>query len=545
MNVEPNFVHELLSLQSINNDAVFFTGKQPTNYLSLLLHLSRYSNLLLTVTGPKGSGKTHLKKQFIKQIDSGVKLLNLNANQIPTALSLLTVISEKIEIETFASSDTDYVLEEVRNYCTSLNEEGGSFLIVIDEAELLDSECLDLILELATLSNSTVNKDSFRPHIALFGEASLLRKLNSPENKSRYEKVAHHLPLEAFSPEQSKAYLKHRCQSVGINNPPFTDAEMLALHTQAQGLPGPLNDALIAKYQKALDSPRPMPDLTPEPLSKGKKPVKKQNKIKPSSAPKAKQDEKQTKRKVPLWLLVALVSTLGFFILGLLYKDDVSTDQDNQVVIEEDWQPLTDVTETNLNRLDEMAAALEQQRQEAAVSTQLEEVELVEVEQPSTPPTQVTPPKQTEVVTPPAQLDLPDDTPALVQTPTVETPPKQTQQVTPPKTSQTTPVWRDTGFKREASLMKKNPKHFTLQLVGSQDEAKLRELIEELNKSSQTQLSYLESRRNGSPWFVLVTGDYPNIEAARAAIPNLDAELRRLGPWARDFQSVQDLIRNK
>ena len=191
LNSEKPFNEQLLLLEHVNDAAVFYSGKQHGKHLDLLLHLSRYSNLLLTVIGQQGSGKTHLKNRMLQQLDSGVVVSLLDAKQATSAAQLLPQISQSLNLEIPARADFDFYLEEIRHFSNQLNIEGGSCLIVIDNAENLEQDALDLILELAT----TIS-DSQRPHIALFGRQELFSKLHHKDNIARFESVGHHLPLE-------------------------------------------------------------------------------------------------------------------------------------------------------------------------------------------------------------------------------------------------------------------------------------------------------------------------------------------------------------
>lgn len=54
---------------------------------------------------------------------------------------------------------------------------------------------------------------------------------------------------------------------------------------------------------------------------------------------------------------------------------------------------------------------------------------------------------------------------------------------------------------------------------------------------------YFEARRNGKPWYVAVTGPFPDRVAVTPAIAALPKALRDLQPWARTAASVQADIR--
>ena len=58
------------------------------------------------------------------------------------------------------------------------------------------------------------------------------------------------------------------------------------------------------------------------------------------------------------------------------------------------------------------------------------------------------------------------------------------------------------------------------------------------------QAAFYTVQYQGRDYHVLVQGDYPNREAARVAIADLPAALRRGGPWPRPFADVQREVRS-
>lgn len=543
----------LLLLQDINDSAVFYPGKQHGKHLDLLLHLSRYSNLLLTIIGPQGSGKTHLKNRMTQQLDSGVVATQVNAAKVATAGQLLPFIAHSLNLEIPAKADTALYLEEIRNYSAMLNEDGGSCLILVDNAEQLEQDALSLLLDLATTSS-----DNKRPHIALFGRQELFDKLHRKENQARFESVGHHLPLEAFTEVEARGYLEHRCHSVGMDSLPLDDQQFHRVYKASLGWPGALNQALKDELLMAESKQAPTP---PQAIKKTaeKKAAKKQRKA--LALP-----------RIPLWSILVGALVLAGMILGFLYQDklgpsstpDMSLISRSQEIRTEAWQARPSSTATS------------QPSENLPPITPVETA----IETPdSTPPPVIpepqaamTEPRQAEPA-PQTQLDLPDDrpsqaaqtpaspTPALAQStptqpapatpaPAQSTPAQPAAPATPPRV--TAPVaqapttaapYRNQGARREAMLMEKPPQHFTLQMMGSLDEASVRSFIQA--QSRPADFSYFEGRYQGRPWYVVVYGDYANRDAALAAIQNLPASLRNQRPWARTFQSVQSDIANR
>lgn len=534
---QTSYNEQLISLEHVNDSAVFYSGKQHGKHLDLLLHLSRYSNLLLTVTGQQGSGKTHLKNRMLQQLDSGVVVSLVDAKQASTAAQLLPLLSQNLNIEIPAKADFSFYLTEIRNFSSQLNDEGGSCLIVIDNAENLEQDAIHLILDLATTAS-----DSHRPHLALFGRPELFTKLHKKENITRFESVGHHLPLEAFSETEAKAYLEHRCASVGINQLPLTEKQFANAFQTSKGLPGLLNVALVEQLRQ--DSSQLITTPT--------KPTPKKSKEKAKPAPKAKNPKAATGRKFPIVPLIAVTTIVALLVVGFIYKDQlkpsatpdtslISRSQEIRQGKEIPWQPPPpSVLENALPEIktEPEIVHLPEPFIEPEVEVQVEEVvkPAPQVEAAKQQPILVAKPK---VETP---LDLPDDTPAAIQ-PSVKPPPKAVVE-TPKKLPAKASPWVDKGSRREATLMAKPADHFTLQMMGSLDEASVKSFIQ-AQTTQAASYSYFESRYKGQPWYVVVYGDFSNRDNALAAIQNLPEALQKQRPWARNFQSVQTDLRSR
>lgn len=527
----------LLLLQHINDSAVFYPGKQHGKHLDLLLHLSRYSNLLLTIIGPAGSGKTHLKNRMAQQLDSGVVATQVNAAKVSTAGQLLTYLAHSLNLEIPAKADASLYLTEIRNYSALLNEDGGSCLILVDNAEQLEQDALSLLLDLATTTS-----DSKRPHIALFGRQELFDKLHRKDNQARFESVGHHLPLEAFNEIEARGYLEHRCHSVGLEHLPLDDKQFHRVYKASMGWPGALNTALKEELM----------------LAAGKKPTTSPKAAKKAVENKPAKKPRNKRKGIPLWPILIGVFVLTGVILGFLYQDkfgpsstlDLSLISRSQEIRTEAWQP------SRLPAATEPTADIQPEPVEPEEPAEpLASAEPTTEQQPdmpdSTPPAAITEPQvpteapeaaESAPESEPAaetQLDMPDDTPAqMTQVPTQPEPIAPVAQA--PASGDT---YRNQGSRREALLMDKPPQNYTLQMMGSLDESSVRGFIQA--QSRPADFSYFEGRYQGRPWYVVVYGDYPNREAAIAATQNLPEALRNQRPWVRSFQSVQNDISNR
>lgn len=501
----------LALLDNINDSAVFYSGRQHGKHLDLLLHLSRYSNLLLTVTGPAGSGKTHLKKHLQNKLDSGVTAIKLDANQVSNAARLISSLEAALNLDVPARAKTEDYLEAVRRHTELLSEDGGSCLLLIDNAEELDSSALDLLLDLAT-----TREDARRPHIALFGREELLKRLNDSANLPRFEAVGHHLPLEAFSEIEARGYLEHRCHSVGLSHLPLNDKQFHQVYRAAKGWPGPLNKALLDELQTSGPSEETAAPVKPPPQ---KKPAKKKSK----------------RNKTPLWPLLAGSGVLALLVIAFLYFGDLGNTQPSEKgsqLISRSQELRQDAWEGPLGESDQVLDELERQIEELPPLEEDLATEIADTPDATPPP----PPEG-------GQPDSPDDAPPVVDAPSIqEEATSEPPAPEPEPEAELSSGFQDEGFRREAWLMERNPDQFTLQLLASSEEATIQSFIEA--QSDPDEFAYYRRDHAGSPW-VLVYGDLENREAAEAAREALPENLRRQQPWLRRFSSIQSDLENR
>lgn len=88
-----------------------------------------------------------------------------------------------------------------------------------------------------------------------------------------------------------------------------------------------------------------------------------------------------------------------------------------------------------------------------------------------------------------------------------------------------------------AWIWDQDPGRYTLQLLGSHEAAGIKSFITEHKLVGQA--VYYRTIRDGQAWYVLVYGNYPDLNTAREASRNLPASLQKSESWPRSYGSVQ------
>ncbi len=94
---------------------------------------------------------------------------------------------------------------------------------------------------------------------------------------------------------------------------------------------------------------------------------------------------------------------------------------------------------------------------------------------------------------------------------------------------------------REAWLLRQPATRYSLQLLGTRSEQALRAFIHRYHLTAQA--AYFQTHRNGTAWFTLLYGSYPDALAARDAAAGLAEKLRPPRPWVRKLGDIQHIIR--
>src|SRR4051812_7719147 len=128
----------------------FFTGAKRGQQLEHLLHLSRFSQLVLLVIGEDGLGKTSLLKEFLRHPQEGADITYVDASVLMDTLSVLETIAKQWDLPIPMGADINFYLQSFVQYIQSGSSEGRYAIFVIDNAGQLADETLSALYALFT-----------------------------------------------------------------------------------------------------------------------------------------------------------------------------------------------------------------------------------------------------------------------------------------------------------------------------------------------------------------------------------------------------------
>jgi len=211
-----------------------FFPAQRKPVLGQLHHLARYSQLLLVVTGPLGSGKTLLRQALVASTNKqSVQSVVVSARGAGDAAGVLRQVAQSLDV---ATAEPNAILKQV----VQLGLTGQEVYLLVDDAEQLDESALEALLALAA------GTPEGRPHVFLFGESSLIADL---EQISGDQELFHVIELQPYEEEETREYLAQRLEGAGAGIELFSAAQISDIHDSAGGWPGTINqvarDAMI------------------------------------------------------------------------------------------------------------------------------------------------------------------------------------------------------------------------------------------------------------------------------------------------------------
>ena len=194
-----------------------FFPAQRKPVLGQLHHLARYSQLLLVVTGPEGSGKTLLRQALVASSNKqAVQSVVITPQGTADSSAVLQQIGQALGVQ---NADVDGVMAQI----VQLALTGQEVYLLVDDAEQLTGAAVETLLRLAA------GNPEARPHVFLFGEDSLVTRLEAlVEGEERFHVIA----LQPYEEDETREYLALRLEGAGSGLECFSDEQISRIHEQ-------------------------------------------------------------------------------------------------------------------------------------------------------------------------------------------------------------------------------------------------------------------------------------------------------------------------
>jgi general secretion pathway protein A len=185
-----------------------------------------------------GMGKTTLLFNLLQQLGHTAKTAFLFQAQ-DTPRNFLRNLLSDLGVE---DDGQDLVRMQTKlNEClVRETSQGKIFIVVIDEAQNLESPVLEVV---RMLSNFETSRDKLM-HVILAGQPQLALKLAQPELTQLRQRISIVARLQPFNAEETRGFIEHRLRVAGYRaaEPLFTDRAFAMIAEHSGGLPRNINN---------------------------------------------------------------------------------------------------------------------------------------------------------------------------------------------------------------------------------------------------------------------------------------------------------------
>jgi type II secretory pathway predicted ATPase ExeA len=219
------------------DDSFFFPSEQHLRALEFMGHVAWGRSRLGVITAAHGCGKSLLIGRFLRELDDHIVAAAVSRENLGPREFLLEVLRQY----GFALDDNDRTDRRrmLERFLTHQGTMGRMCVLVVENAQQMHPSVLEELRYFAALEveGARVLK------VLLLGQPTLNLVLDSPRMSELITRGVARISLDAFSEDQTAAYVAHRLRAAGAQSPdelmPYT--LMPAIFTATGGVPLRIN----------------------------------------------------------------------------------------------------------------------------------------------------------------------------------------------------------------------------------------------------------------------------------------------------------------
>lgn len=199
---------------------------------------------LACILGDVGIGKSSLLRFLQAQYSANENSLTtlLTTGKYPSPFAFLKKITGDFALAPKRSLMAQ--LEAFEGFLIARHQEDKTVIVFIDEAQLLDAECLELIRTMLNFETHTEKLIQF----VMAGQLDLRDRLLQKKQKALRSRIFAPVILNALNHEETAAMIQYRCDYWQVPNP-FTEAGLDRIYHITDGVPRYVLQLCAISYQ--------------------------------------------------------------------------------------------------------------------------------------------------------------------------------------------------------------------------------------------------------------------------------------------------------
>ncbi len=222
--------------QLVPNPAYLFLSRGHEEALAHLSYAISTGEGFMAITGEVGTGKTTLCRTFLDGLDKNTEaafIFNPKLNSV----QLLKAVNDEFGINSKPNNTKD-LIDALNEFLIQKKALGKQVLLLIDEAQNLNTNVLEQIRLLSNLETST----SKLLQIILVGQPELGQVLDSHELRQLRQRISLSWHLTPMTRKETREYIRHRIH-IASQKPDiyFTPAAHRHIYRYSRGIPRLIN----------------------------------------------------------------------------------------------------------------------------------------------------------------------------------------------------------------------------------------------------------------------------------------------------------------
>jgi type II secretory pathway predicted ATPase ExeA/septal ring-binding cell division protein DamX len=208
----------------------FFSGANRGATLEALLYAITHDEGIVKVTGEVGSGKTMLCRVLQARLPRSVETVYL-ANPSVSPEEILHAIAFELQLPIARDAGRLVVMHALNEYLLARHAEGRQVVIFVEESQGM---LLATLEEIRLLSNLETKQHKLL-QIVLFGQPELDENLRKPEIRQLRERITHSFSLGPLNADEVRSYIAFRLRAAGYHGPDLFSPSVVRYMTSATG----------------------------------------------------------------------------------------------------------------------------------------------------------------------------------------------------------------------------------------------------------------------------------------------------------------------